>query len=161
MVLIRDSLLGPIFANIFLSQHEDNWLDKCPVEFKPTFYRRYVLIFSYFLNHRNLPPRLANICPLNTRKQISALNVKILTHFCFQMLKVIIKMVNLSIAFTESQQLVEFSPIMEVSFQHSKKEDLCTLLNGRLSIFCDFKAFHLELENLRTILRKKFFSNFY
>ena len=29
-------------ANIFLSHHEENWLNKCPIKFKPSFYKRYV-----------------------------------------------------------------------------------------------------------------------
>ena len=33
---------GPILANIFLSHHGENWLNKCPIKFKPSFYRRYV-----------------------------------------------------------------------------------------------------------------------
>ena len=36
------SPLGPILTNIFLLYHEENWLNKCPIEFKPSFYRRYV-----------------------------------------------------------------------------------------------------------------------
>ena len=36
------SPLGPILANNFLSRHEENWLNKCPIEFRPSFYRRYV-----------------------------------------------------------------------------------------------------------------------
>jgi hypothetical protein len=36
------SLLGPLFANIFLSFHEKSWLADCPSVFKPIFYRRYV-----------------------------------------------------------------------------------------------------------------------
>ena len=36
------SSLGPILANIFLSHHEENWRNKCPIEFKTSFYRRYV-----------------------------------------------------------------------------------------------------------------------
>ena len=36
------STLGPIFAKIVVSHHEGNWLNKCPIEFKPSFYRRYV-----------------------------------------------------------------------------------------------------------------------
>ena len=36
------SPLGPILANIFLSHHEENLLNKCPIKFKPSFYRRYV-----------------------------------------------------------------------------------------------------------------------
>ena len=37
-----ESPLGPVLANIFLSHHEENWLNKCPIEFKPSFYRRYI-----------------------------------------------------------------------------------------------------------------------
>ena len=36
------SPLGPTFANCFLSFHEQNWLDDCPLSFKPLYYRRYV-----------------------------------------------------------------------------------------------------------------------
>ena len=36
------SLLGPLFANTFLSFHERNWIANCPPEFKPLFFRRYV-----------------------------------------------------------------------------------------------------------------------
>ena len=41
-VAAMGSPLGPILANIFLSHHEENWLNKCPIKFKPSFYRRYV-----------------------------------------------------------------------------------------------------------------------
>ena len=34
--------LRPISANIFLSHHEDNWLNKCPIVFKSSFYSRYI-----------------------------------------------------------------------------------------------------------------------
>ena len=35
-----ESPLGPILANISLSYHEENWLNKCAKEFKLTFNRR-------------------------------------------------------------------------------------------------------------------------
>ena len=35
-----DSPLRPLFANIFLSYHEEFWLDNCPKKFKPSFYRQ-------------------------------------------------------------------------------------------------------------------------
>ena len=60
------SPLGPILANIFLSHYEENWLNKCPIEFKPSFYRRHV-DDMYFLNHLNLPARFVNIYPPNIR----------------------------------------------------------------------------------------------
>ena len=36
------SPLGPTLANAFLAYHEKIWLQNCPVNFKPVFYRRYV-----------------------------------------------------------------------------------------------------------------------
>ena len=34
--------LGPTLANAFICHHEIKWLDNCPLDFKPIFYRRYV-----------------------------------------------------------------------------------------------------------------------
>ena len=36
------SPLGPTLANVFLCFYEKKWPEKCPPEFKPVFYRRYV-----------------------------------------------------------------------------------------------------------------------
>ena len=36
------SPLGPTLANVFLCHHEKAWLENCPVQFKPVYYRRYV-----------------------------------------------------------------------------------------------------------------------
>ena len=36
------SPLGPTLANLFLAHHEELWLNNCPVQFKPKYYRRYV-----------------------------------------------------------------------------------------------------------------------
>ena len=36
------SPLGPTLANIFLTHYEEIWLSKCPNQFKPKYYRRYV-----------------------------------------------------------------------------------------------------------------------
>ncbi|KAG0438977.1 hypothetical protein DMUE_2751 [Dictyocoela muelleri] len=37
-----DSSLGPTLANEILCHYETIWLDQCPDEFKPVFYRRYL-----------------------------------------------------------------------------------------------------------------------
>ena len=34
--------ISAVLANIFMSHHEQIWLDNCPIEFKPVMYRRYV-----------------------------------------------------------------------------------------------------------------------
>ena len=36
------SPLDPTLANAFLCFHEQTWLNQCPDEFKPVYYRRYV-----------------------------------------------------------------------------------------------------------------------
>ena len=36
------SPLGPTLANIFLCHYEEIWLQNCPIQFKPVFYKRYV-----------------------------------------------------------------------------------------------------------------------
>ena len=53
------SLLGPLFANIFLSHHEKIWLENCPTDFKPLFYRRNVDdSFILFKSHEHIEPFL-------------------------------------------------------------------------------------------------------
>ena len=57
------SPLGPTLANLFLCHHETKWLTNCPLEFKPTLYKRYIddtfLLFKdashidKFLNYLN------------------------------------------------------------------------------------------------------------
>ena len=36
------SPLGPTIANSFLTFHEQEWLENCPLEFRPIYYRRYI-----------------------------------------------------------------------------------------------------------------------
>ena len=35
------SPLGPTLLNAFICFHERTWLEQCPDEFKPVYYRRY------------------------------------------------------------------------------------------------------------------------
>ena len=46
------SCLGPSYANAFLCYHEKRWLDDCPVEFKPLYYRRYIDDTFLIFRHR-------------------------------------------------------------------------------------------------------------
>ena len=34
--------IGPTFANIFMCHHEANWMDECPLAFRPRHYFRYL-----------------------------------------------------------------------------------------------------------------------
>ena len=49
------SPLGPSLANSFLCFHEQTWLNDCPEDFEPLYYRRYVDdIFALFLSPDHL-----------------------------------------------------------------------------------------------------------
>ena len=47
------SPLGPNLANLFLAYHEENWLNNCPIQFKPTFFRRYMDDIFLLFDSRN------------------------------------------------------------------------------------------------------------
>ena len=48
--------LAPTFANIFMCFYESIWLDECPLDFKPVFYRRYIDdTFMIFKHHSHVP----------------------------------------------------------------------------------------------------------
>ena len=47
------SPLGPTLANLFLVYYESKWLENCPQQFKPQFYRRYVEDIFVMFKKRN------------------------------------------------------------------------------------------------------------
>ena len=51
---------SPIFADIFLSFHEEIWLSNCPIEFKPIFYRRYVDDTFILFSDKSHAPKFLN-----------------------------------------------------------------------------------------------------
>ena len=81
--------LSPILANIFLCYHETNWLNCCPLEFKPVFYRRYmddtfllfrdashVLKFQDYLNRQH--PNIKFTNEIENNNQIAFLDCMVL-----------------------------------------------------------------------------------
>ena len=48
------SALGPALANSFLLYFEKYWLQNCPSDFKPHYYRRYVDVFVLFTTPEHL-----------------------------------------------------------------------------------------------------------
>ena len=153
------SFLGPILANIFLSHYEENWLNKCPAEFKPSFYRRYVDdIFALFESlesahlfreymsskHQNINFTIEQeiIGPL------SFLDVKI----CLKNGKFVTSVYRkptFSGVFTNYKSFIP---------TYQKRGLLHTLLYKTHSICCDFKTFHFEIDHLKTIPIKNNYS---
>ena len=80
--------VSPTFANMFLSFHEKRWLENCPEEFKPKFYRRYVddtfLLFrsqenvTLFLNYlNNQHDNIKFTCDLEKDNKLNFLDISI------------------------------------------------------------------------------------
>ena len=112
------SPLGPILANIFLSPHEENWLNKCPIEFKQSFYGRYIDdIFVLFESRK---------AAHSHRKYHKNINFTVeqenICSFSFLDVKTCCKTVNLSVVFRENQHLF----INRFSFQRTKKGNIYT-----------------------------------
>ena len=61
-VVAMGSPLGPSLANAFLAHYEQIWLNDCPDEFKPVYYKRYVDdIFVLFWSPHRLEKFSKNI----------------------------------------------------------------------------------------------------
>ena len=147
--------LGPILANIFLSHHEENWLNKCPMQFKPTFDRRYVddnfvlsessesaHSFREYMSseHRNInvtvePENVGSLSFLDVK--ICRKNGKLATFFY--------RKPTFSGVFTNYESFIS---------AYQTRGLLHALLNGSFSICCDFKKFHFEIDHFKTILIK-------
>ena len=62
------SPLRPSLANAFLAHHEQNWLDSCPLGYRPSYYRQYVddiFVFFKSLDHLKRFQSYLNSCHAN------------------------------------------------------------------------------------------------
>ena len=46
--------LGPTLANALLVYHKKNWLEHCPLEYKPFYYHIFGDISLFYLIHQNI-----------------------------------------------------------------------------------------------------------
>ena len=59
------SPLGPTLANAFLIYQEKDWLEHCPLEYRPLYYRRYVDNIFVLFNSAEHPKRFQRSRHLN------------------------------------------------------------------------------------------------
>ena len=149
------SPLGPTLANIFLSHHEENWLNKCPLRFKPSFYRRCVDdIFVLFESsepadsfREYMSSKHQNINFTVEKENVGSLsfldvkacrkNGKFVTS--------VYRKPTFSGVFTNYERFIP---------TYQKRGLLHTLLHRGFSICCDFKTFHFKIDHLKSILIK-------
>ena len=114
---------GPITKNRVLPV---NWLNKCCLKFKPSFYRRYVgdsFVLFESSESANSFREYISCKHQNINSTIEKENVGSLS---FLDIKICHKNGKFVLVFTENQHLVGFSPIIKVSFQRTKREDFYT-----------------------------------
>ena len=143
------SPLGPSLANAFLCFHEKIWLNDCPEDFKPVYYRRYVDdIFDLFRS------------PDHLEKFTSYLNLKHKNiKFTYE------KESNNSRSENDFKTSVYHKPTFSGvysnfnSFVYDQYNIglIFTLLFRTFSIVSDFSRFHTEVSDLKDILIKNAF----
>ena len=148
-------LVGPILANIFVSHHEKNWLNKCAIKFKPSFRRRYVDDIFVLLPscecvdsfREYISSKHQNINLTDEKESagwLSFLDFKI----CRKNGKFVTRVYRkptFSGVFTNYESFIP---------TYQKRELLHTFLHRSFSICCNFKTFHFEIDHLKTILIK-------
>ena len=149
------SSLGSTLADAFLCHYEKEWLDNCPIHFKTTIYIRYVDdIFVLFSSKEHLQLYLdymnkQHICLKFTSEAendnpFSFLDIKITCHK--QQFKTsVYRKPTFSGVFTHYESYVD---------QTYKESLIDTLLFRYFSICSNYTSFHLEVKNLREILKK-------
>ena len=82
------SPLGPALANLFLVYYELKWLEKCPLQFRRKYYRRYVddifLMFEsrdhvkkFFKYMNSRHPNIQFTCEVESNNKISFLDISV------------------------------------------------------------------------------------
>ena len=137
--------LGLILTNIFLSHHEENWLNKCPIKFKPSFYRRYVDIFVLFESfksadsfHEYMSSKHQNINFTVQKENVGSLSLLEDVKICRKNGKFVTSVyrkLTFSGVFTNYENFIS---------TYQKRGLLHILLDRSFSICCDFKTFHYK-----------------
>ena len=146
------SLLGPLFANIFLSFHEKGWLSKC---FKPLLYRRYVddcfLLFKstdqipQFLDFFNRQhPNIKFTCEIESNSTLPFLDISIIR--------------KNGVYETSVYQKPTFTGLFTNFHSFISSQYECNLIPSLVhclyNICSNYENFQAQLESLRQILNR-------
>ena len=143
------SRLGPSLANAFLAHHEQNWLDNCPLEYRPLYYQRYVDdIFVLFISSDHL-----NSCHVNMSFTIETEQNNKISFPDVNVIREQGKFVTMSI---ENQLLVTYTPILIAFFlpDSYKIAMIYTLMNRCFRTCSSWSIIHQHLLLLREIFQK-------
>ena len=144
---------GPTLANAFLSHHEVNWLNNCPIDFKPLFYRRYIddtfMIFKseehipLFLNYLNSQhPNIEFTSEIESEGKLPFLDINISRSNSTFSTSVYKKP-------TFTGLMTKFSSFVPIDY---KRNLISTLVTRAYRICSDYFALHSQLQLIKDTL---------
>ena len=147
------SPLGPSLANIFMSHHEENWIAKCPTQFKPIYYRRYVDdIIVLFKDRLNLPTFQKY---MNSRHKNIKFTIEEEVDNSLPFLDILVTRKD-GVFTTSLYRKVTFSGVYSNYKSHIAKSYklglVLTLIHRAYTICSSYANLHLELESIKDIL---------
>ena len=149
------SPLGPTLANAFLCFHEQIWLNECPDEFKPVYYRRYV-DDRFVLFHS--PDRLEKFRNyLNSKHRNIRFTCEKKDSNSMPFLDVLITRTSNGFKISVYHKLTfsgVYSNFNSFISEEYKVGLIFTLLLGTFSIVSDSSRFYSEVCHLKEILKK-------
>ena len=147
--------LDPILGNIFLLHHEGNWLNKCLIDFKPSFYRRYVDDIFVLSESSETADSFRKYMSSKHQKINFTVEQETVGSLSFLDVKVCRENGKLVTSVYRKPTFSGFFSIYETFIPtYQKREVLHTLLHRSFSICCDFKTSHNKIDHLKIILIK-------
>ena len=152
------SPLGPTLANLFLAYHEEKWLNDCPVQFKPLYYRRYV--DDIFLMFQNKSQVLKFLRYMNSRHQNIRFTVEEEENGSLSFLDIKITrngdklMTSIHRKKTFSGVYLNYDSFLPRDY---KRGLISTLLYRAYTLCSDYNSIHEEISKLKTIWQKNNF----
>ena len=142
--LAMGSSLRPSLANAFLCFHKQIWLNDCPEEFKPVYYRRYVDgIFALFRLHDHLE-KLFKFETLNLPMRKKVTIHCLFWIFWYQDQKMVLKHVYHKPTFSGV-----YSNLNSFNYNQYKIGLIFTLLFRTFSITFEFSKFHTVVNHFK------------
>ena len=154
------SPLGPTLANAFLCYHEKKWLDDCPIDFKPVYYKRYV--DDIFLLFRELEHAQRFKEYMNSKHRSISFTSEIEKEGSFPFLDIKISretgrfVTSIYRKSTFSGVYTNFTSFLPLEYKFGL---IYSLLFRCFSLVSDFSRFHLEVQKLKVFLLKNGYSS--
>ena len=146
--------LAPTFANIFLCYHEKIWLQNCPAEFAPIFYRRYVDDTFILFNDEMHAPLFFNY--LNSQHQNISFTMDVENNNKISFLDILIEKTNsnfnTSIFRKQTFSGLGLSYFSNCSFNFKLNSIHC-LIHRAFNICSSFSFIHDEFQFLKVFFK--------